>query len=165
MRSHSRFESQTETTAYVGLGSNLGDRAALLDSAVAALRKADGVRVVRCSRYHETDPVGGPPGQSKYLNAVVELRVTRSARDLLDLLLGIEADHGRVRDQRNGPRSLDLDLLLYGNSPINEPGLQAPHPRMWDRVFVLAPLAELLDITALREQWSALAAVGTTDAD
>ncbi|MCA9244027.1 MAG: 2-amino-4-hydroxy-6-hydroxymethyldihydropteridine diphosphokinase [Phycisphaerales bacterium] len=153
----SRFAPEARTTAYVGLGSNLGDREHLLNSALGALRDADGVKVVRMSRFHETKPVGGPSGQRDFLNAVAEIRVTLTPRELLNTLLSIEADHGRVRDVRNGPRSLDLDLLLFGGVRVDEPGLQVPHPRMWDRAFVLAPLAELVDVTALREQWSSIA--------
>lgn len=130
-------------TAYVALGSNLGDRAAHLDAAMAALRATAGIEVTAMSSVHETEPVGGPP-QGPYLNAVVALRTALSARDLLERLLEIEAERGRLRGPvRNAPRSLDLDLLLYGNERIDEPDLVVPHPRMHERGFVLEPLAEL----------------------
>jgi 2-amino-4-hydroxy-6-hydroxymethyldihydropteridine diphosphokinase len=130
-------------TAYVALGSNLGDREAHLAHAVTALRATPGVEVEALSSVRETAPVGGPP-QGAYLNAVVELRTQLTARALLERLLEIEAEAGRVRGpQRNAPRTLDLDLLLYGDEQIDEPGLVVPHPRMQQRGFVLEPLAEL----------------------
>lgn len=124
--------------AYLGLGSNLGDRRQTLRDAVAALPD-----VVAVSPVYETDPVGGPPGQSPYLNLVVELDTDLSPRDLLDLAHRLEDAAGRVRAERNGPRTLDVDLLLVGGLTVNEPDLVVPHPRMWERRFVLAPLADL----------------------
>lgn len=130
-------------TAYVALGSNLGDREAHLARAVEALRATPGVEVEALSTIRETAPVGGPP-QGPYLNAVVELRTGLAARTLLERLLEIEAEAGRARGpQRNAPRTLDLDLLLYGDQEIDEPDLVVPHPRMQQRAFVLEPLAEL----------------------
>lgn len=131
-------------TAYIALGSNLGNREAALRSAIAELNGVAGCRVERVSRFIETEPVG-PPAQQMYLNGAAELATTLPARDLLGLMLQIEARHGRVRSagQRWGPRTLDLDLLLYGNYVIDEPGLIVPHPRMGERAFVLAPLAEI----------------------
>ncbi|MCA9286073.1 MAG: 2-amino-4-hydroxy-6-hydroxymethyldihydropteridine diphosphokinase [Phycisphaerales bacterium] len=128
----------------VALGSNLGDRHEHLSAALAALGSAAGVTVERVSRFWETEPVG-PPGQGRYLNAAVVLTTTLSARTLLDLLQRIERDRGRDRSDgvRNGPRTLDLDLLLYGQQTIREPGLEVPHPRMLERPFVLGPLAEV----------------------
>lgn len=128
--------------AYVGLGANLGDRRAALEGAVAELGRTPGVRVKRVSSFHETAPVGGPP-QPDYLNGVVEVETDLDARALLDLLLAIERRFGRERRERWGPRTLDLDLLLYGDRVIEEPGLSVPHPRMAERAFVLAPLCEL----------------------
>jgi len=136
--------------AYVGLGSNLGDRAATLRSALAALGGLPDTRLLRCSTFHETQAVGGPPGQPPYLNAVAALRTGLSPRRLMEALLEIERRHGRVRTVRDAPRTLDLDLLLYGPRRIAEPGLTVPHPRMWQRDFVLRPLAELTDVQALR---------------
>ncbi|MGE3809498.1 MAG: 2-amino-4-hydroxy-6-hydroxymethyldihydropteridine diphosphokinase [Gemmataceae bacterium] len=129
--------------AYIALGSNLGDRQATLDQAVARLRSTPGITVKKVSSYVETEPVGGPPGQDKYLNAAAELEIALSPRALLDQLLHIEAELGRVRSEPNAPRTLDLDLLLYGDQVIDEPGLQVPHPRLHERVFVLQPLAEI----------------------
>lgn len=129
--------------AYVGLGSNLGDRRATLEGAVTALERTPGVRVLRVSPFYETDPVGGPV-QPRYMNAVAEVQTTLGPRELLDVLLAIEDRYGRVRGERWGPRTLDLDLLLYGQAVIDEVDLVVPHPRMADREFVLAPLCELV---------------------
>ena len=128
--------------AYVGLGSNLGDRRAMLDGAVAELGNTPGVRVLRVSSVHETEPVGPP--QPRYLNAVAEVETSLAPRALLDRLLAVETRFGRVRGERWGPRTIDLDLLLHGGLVIDEPGLSVPHPRMTERAFVLAPLCELV---------------------
>ena len=124
--------------AYLGLGSNLGDRRAHLRAAVAAIPD-----VVAVSPVYETEPVGGPPGQSPYLNLVVQLDTALSPRDLLELGRSLEEAAGRVRTERDGPRTLDVDVLLVGDLTVNEPDLVVPHPRMWERRFVLAPLADL----------------------
>jgi 2-amino-4-hydroxy-6-hydroxymethyldihydropteridine diphosphokinase len=121
----------------LGLGSNLGDRRALLREAVDAL--AD---VVATSPVYETDPVGGPD-QGPYLNVVVELDTTLDARGLLDVCHRLEAAAGRVRTTRWGPRTLDVDVLWVDGEIVDDPDLQVPHPRMWERRFVLAPLADL----------------------
>jgi 2-amino-4-hydroxy-6-hydroxymethyldihydropteridine diphosphokinase len=130
-------------TAYVALGSNLGDRTDYLERALTALRQSEGVRVTRVSPVYETRPVGGPPGQGAYLNAVAELRTERSAHDLLDVLLAIEQRLGRVRQERDGPRTIDLDLLLYGDLVHTDERLTVPHPRLHERLFVLYPLAQI----------------------
>jgi len=127
--------------AYIGLGSNLGDREGCLRAALQALRDA-GVVILRTSRFVETLPVG-KTDQPDFLNAAAELRTDLSARELLDLLLRIESSLGRVRAERWGPRTLDLDLLLYDGEVIRETGLEVPHPRMHERRFVLEPLAEI----------------------
>jgi 2-amino-4-hydroxy-6-hydroxymethyldihydropteridine diphosphokinase len=129
------------TRAYIGLGSNLGDRLENLLRAVRLLEEGD-VAVRRSSRVYETEPVGGPE-QPDYLNAVVEVDAQGSARDLLDTCLRIENEMGRVRDERWGPRVVDLDVLTFGDEEIDEPDLQVPHPRMHERGFVLIPLLEL----------------------
>lgn len=128
------------TRAYLGLGSNLGDRLENLRRAVALLRER-GVRVVRSSRVYETDPVGPP--QPDYLNAVVEVEARGTAAGLLRAGLGVEEAMGRERMERWGPRVIDIDLLTFGDRTIDEPGLQVPHPRMHERAFVLVPLLEL----------------------
>src|SRR5262245_38908880 len=123
-------ESTGESVAYIALGSNLGDRERHLCAALAALRELRGVREVVASRVYETDPVG-PGEQRPYLNAVVRVSTALSPRELLDRLLAIERTRGRERSaERNAPRTLDLDLLLYGEREIDEPGLVVPHPRM-----------------------------------
>jgi 2-amino-4-hydroxy-6-hydroxymethyldihydropteridine diphosphokinase len=127
--------------AYLGLGSNLGDRRANLQHAVDLLAAADGLRPVRSSRVYETVPVGPP--QPDFLNAVVEVETTLSARGLLDACLAVEQEMGRVRAERWGPRIVDVDVLTFGHQEVDEPGLQVPHPRMHERAFVLAPLLEL----------------------
>lgn len=128
--------------AYIGLGSNLGDRLRNLQRAVDLLCGSNAVTVTRSSRVYETDPLGGPP-QPDYLNAVIEVDTDLSARELLRTGMGVEIDLGRVRDERWGPRTIDVDLLTYGDERIEEPDLEVPHPRMHERGFVLVPLGEL----------------------
>jgi 2-amino-4-hydroxy-6-hydroxymethyldihydropteridine diphosphokinase len=130
-----------EARAFIALGSNLGDRLGNLQAAVDGLAGTRGIDVVRASRVYETDPVGPP--QPDYLNAVVLVETSLSARELLEACLAIERAMGRERKERWGPRTIDLDLLLYGREDIHEPGLVVPHPRMHERGFVLAPLLEL----------------------
>jgi 2-amino-4-hydroxy-6-hydroxymethyldihydropteridine diphosphokinase len=130
-------------TAYIALGSNLGDRRDNLDRALSLLRQTLGVTVDKLSSYHETVPVGGPPEQGKYLNAAAQLQTTLAPEDLLRLLLDIEHQLGRVRTERFGPRIIDLDLLLFGDQTRRTPELTLPHPRMHERTFVLGPLAEI----------------------
>jgi 3-oxoacyl-[acyl-carrier protein] reductase len=130
-------------TAYVGLGSNLGDRQGYLDRAIQALQERPDVEVMQVSSYYETEPVGGPPGQGDYLNAVLEVQTELPVEELLRILLDIERSLGRVRREPHGPRTIDLDLLLYGNAVLDESGLVVPHPAMHERGFVLEPLAEI----------------------
>jgi 2-amino-4-hydroxy-6-hydroxymethyldihydropteridine diphosphokinase len=131
------------TRAYVGLGANLGDREGTLRAAVDALAAEEGIEVVAVSTLRETEPVGVGE-QPGYLNGAVELETTLTARELLDRLLAVEQRFGRVRvPGEHGPRTLDLDLLLYGDEVIDEPGLTVPHPRLHERRYVLEPLAEL----------------------
>ncbi len=131
--------------AYVGLGSNLGESEAILDSACTSLHAARGTRVLRRSANLRSAPVGGPAGQLDYHNGVVELETELQAEELLDLLQSIESDHGRRRstEQRWGSRTLDLDLLLYGEVISESKRLVLPHPRLTGRMFVLVPLGEL----------------------
>jgi 2-amino-4-hydroxy-6-hydroxymethyldihydropteridine diphosphokinase len=128
--------------AYLGLGSNVGDRLAHLQAAVDGLAGAPGIKVVAVSPVYETAPVGGPP-QDDYLNAVVALDTELTSRDLLDVARGLEAGEHRVRAERWGPRTLDVDVLLVGDDVVDEPDLVVPHPRMTERAFVLVPLSEL----------------------
>ena len=129
--------------AYIGLGSNLGDRQAALEAAVEQLRSAAGIEIVAVSPALETEPVGGPPGQGRFLNAAAHLRVSLAPEELLDRLLAIEDGLGRVRRERWGPRVIDLDLLLYGDLMVETERLTVPHPLMHARRFVLEPLAEI----------------------
>ncbi len=129
--------------AMIGLGSNLGDRAALLEGALAALAATSGVRIGRVSSFRETEPVGGPPGQGPYLNAAAALETTLEPIDLFRALQAIEARFGRVRTVRWGERTLDLDLLLFDGRIIDSPELTVPHPRLAERRFVLEPLAQI----------------------
>jgi 2-amino-4-hydroxy-6-hydroxymethyldihydropteridine diphosphokinase len=127
--------------AYIGIGANLGDRRRAIDSAIEALRVQDGIDVLRASSLYRTASIGadGPD----YLNAVVEVRSFLSPLELLKILHAIEAAHGRERPYPNAPRTLDLDLLLYGDQELALPTLQVPHPRLHERAFVMRPLAEL----------------------
>jgi 2-amino-4-hydroxy-6-hydroxymethyldihydropteridine diphosphokinase len=128
--------------AYVGLGSNLSVPLQQMASALDALAALTDTRVVRASSFYRTAPVGYA-GQPDFVNAVVAIDTGLAPRALLDALLGIEREHGRVRTVPNGPRTLDLDLLAYGDVRLNEPGLTVPHPRMHERAFVMVPLAEI----------------------
>jgi 2-amino-4-hydroxy-6-hydroxymethyldihydropteridine diphosphokinase len=130
------------TTAYVGIGSNLGDRLENLRAAVRDMAGTADVRVVRSSSVYETAPVGGPQ-QGDFLNAVVEISTELEPHALLEALQRIENELGRVRAERFGPRTIDLDLLLYGDEEIDDPDLTVPHPRMRERAFVVVPLTEL----------------------
>ena len=131
------------TRAYVGLGANLGERESTLRMAVAALGEEDGIEVVAVSTLRDTEPVGVGE-QPPFLNGVVAVDTTLSARELLERLLAVEQRFGRVRvPGERAPRTLDLDLLLFGDEAIDEAGLTVPHPRLHERRFVLEPLAEL----------------------
>ena len=127
--------------AYIGLGSNLGDRAGNIGQAIGLLR-TNGIKVLKTSAVIETAPVGGPP-QNKFLNAVVKVETRLSPVELLDHCQFVEQKLGRVRTVINGPRTMDLDILLYDRLTIDTPRLQIPHPRMFERAFVLEPLKEI----------------------
>ena len=133
--------------AFVGLGANLGDRSATLDRAFGALADIPGTRVVVRSSVYVSAPrdAGGPD----YFNAVAELGTTQSAEALLKELQAIEQRHGRERPYRNAPRTLDLDLLLYGDATIATDALSVPHPRLHERAFVLRPLAEIAPLLVM----------------
>ncbi len=132
-----------KSRAWVGLGSNLGDRKAILDGAIAALASTPGIAVQAVSSYHETPPVGGPSGQGPFLNAAAALETSLSPPELQAELKRIEQEAGRVRVVRWGERTLDLDLILFDQTTLETPELTVPHPRMAVRRFVLAPLAEI----------------------
>jgi 2-amino-4-hydroxy-6-hydroxymethyldihydropteridine diphosphokinase len=127
--------------AFVGLGSNLGDRKKFLQDALNELILEGDVTAV--SPLYETDPVGGPGRQGKYLNVVVELHTPDPPRRLLERCHELEEHAGRTRSVRFGPRTLDADVLLVGKEVVDEDDLRVPHPRMWERRFVLAPLRDL----------------------
>jgi 2-amino-4-hydroxy-6-hydroxymethyldihydropteridine diphosphokinase len=133
---------ETRTRAYVGLGSNLGDREAALEEAIALLRGHPDIEVVAVSTLRETEP-WGPVEQPSYLNGAAAIDTRLQPRELLGVLLDVERLLGRVRAERFGPRTIDLDLLLYGEVVVDEPGLEVPHPRLHERAFALEPLREL----------------------
>ncbi len=131
------------TRAYVGLGANLGPREVTLLRAVDLLGAEAGIQVLEVSALRETAPVGNVD-QPEFLNGAMALETSLSARQLLDALLRVERELGRARDEtRWGPRTIDLDLLLYGDEVVDEPGLDVPHPRLHERRFALEPLVEL----------------------
>ncbi|OIO35808.1 MAG: 2-amino-4-hydroxy-6-hydroxymethyldihydropteridine diphosphokinase [Candidatus Omnitrophica bacterium CG1_02_44_16] len=129
---------------YIGIGSNLGDRLGYIKKAIALLKKIPGVRVVKVSLIYETEPKGGPEGQSDYFNLVLEAESQLSPRILLAELKTIEKSLGRkVNAARWGAREIDLDILLYGGQIVHEAGIEVPHPLMHERFFVLKPLNDL----------------------
>jgi len=129
-------------TAFVALGSNLGDPARQIRGALRALAELPGTRLVRASSIYRNPPEGGRD-QPEFMNAVAQIETRLGPRALLGRLLDIERGHGRVRDYPNAPRTLDLDIVLYGDREVREDGLTIPHPRMLERAFVLVPLAEI----------------------
>jgi 2-amino-4-hydroxy-6-hydroxymethyldihydropteridine diphosphokinase len=151
--------------AYLGVGSNLGNRLAYLQLAVDGLAATAGVTVVGVSPVYETVPVGGPE-QPEYLNAVVALDTALDARGLLHLAQRLESDADRVRRERWGPRTLDVDVLLVGDMVVDTADLVVPHPRMFERGFVMAPLADLEPPMALPAPppsgWSGVRRTGLT---
>ncbi|MFC4075499.1 2-amino-4-hydroxy-6-hydroxymethyldihydropteridine diphosphokinase [Salinithrix halophila] len=133
---------RSQVTAYIGLGTNLGDRLANLKEALDRLDARQGIEVTRISSIYETDPIGFAD-QPDFLNMCAELVTDLSPEELLDALLGVEQELFRVRTVRWGPRTIDLDLLLYGEQVFKGDQLTIPHPRMTERAFVLVPLADL----------------------
>ncbi len=154
-----RDDGPTVRRAFLGMGSNVGDRERFLTDAIESL-----AGVVAVSPVYETDPVGGPP-QPPYLNVVVELATPLTPRELLGVAHRLESAAGRVRVEHWGPRTLDVDVLLVGDLRVDEPDLVVPHPRMWERRFVLAPLAdlapELVPERALAQSDGRVSVVGT----
>lgn len=132
----------TMAIVYLGIGSNLGDRGENIKTAVALLKET-GVTVLKISTIVETDPVGGPPGQGRFFNGVLKVQTHLSPQTLLERLKSIERRLGRVVTGPDGPRPIDLDILLYGCLKLQTPQLSIPHPRMFDRDFVMRPLREI----------------------
>lgn len=130
------------TTAFIGVGSNLGDRKQIIEQAQQKLSKTQGIHFIRSAPLYETKPVGGPE-QGLFLNTVWELETDLTAQDLFKTLSQIESEFGRTRNEKNAPRTIDLDLLLFGDEIIREQNLTIPHPRMHERWFVLKPLWDL----------------------
>jgi len=129
---------------YIGVGSNLGDRKKHIEDAIEKLKNIEGVEVKRVSSIYETEPVGGPK-QGKYLNGAIEIETGLGPRELLGKLQDIEKKLGRKKTVKNGPRTIDLDILLYGDNKIDEPDLKIPHPNMREREFVMKPLKEIYE--------------------
>ncbi len=144
------------TKAFIGLGANLGDREAQVRRAFAALAGLPGTRLLAASSLYRSAPVG-VSAQPDFINAVAEIQTALDARALLEALLAMETRFGRRREFPGAPRTLDLDLLLYGERVIDEPGLVVPHPRMHERAFVLAPLAEIAPDIAIPGKGRAVA--------
>ncbi len=158
-------EQRAPIIAYLGLGANLGDREAALEAALRGLDRPPEITVLRRSSLYETDPVG-VTDQPSFLNAVVELRTTLAPPELLAHALRLERELGRVRTVRWGPRVIDIDLLLYGEAAYAGPGLTVPHPRLAERGFALAPLAEIApgvrfpDGETAQKKWTRLLQTG-----
>lgn len=127
---------------FIGIGSNLGNKAGNIQKALGYLENIPDIRIEKISSLIETEPQGGPP-QPKYLNAVLKLKTKLLPGKLLEILQDIEKKLSRVRTVKNGPRTIDLDILLYGNAVIDNPELKVPHPRMFEREFVMKPLLEI----------------------
>jgi len=128
---------------YIGIGSNLGNRRKNIEDAVLRLRESKGIKVSKTSKVYETEPVEGAP-QPRYLNGAVEIETDLDPRQLLIAIQNIENSLGRERTIKNGPRTIDLDILTYGDRKIDEPDLKVPHPKMHKREFVLRPLRDLM---------------------
>ncbi len=153
----------TEGTAcYLSLGSNLGDRAAHLAEALRRLHSHPRLQVCEVSSVYETDPIG-PPEQPDFYNIVAQVQATCAAKELLEIVQQIEEEMGRVRTQRWGRRSIDIDILLYGKQTIDTPRLQVPHPQMMQRQFVLVPLAEIAPDLVLPDGHTAAQAARPAD--
>jgi 2-amino-4-hydroxy-6-hydroxymethyldihydropteridine diphosphokinase len=154
--------SRARQRGYLGIGSNLGDRLAYLQLAVDELAHRSRIAVVAVSRVYETAPVGGPP-QDAYLNAVVAIETDRDPTDLLNECQLIEERAERVRVERWGPRTLDVDVLLLDDWRVDLPDLTLPHPRMWERGFVLAPLRDVApELVAADAAWEGVREAGVT---
>lgn len=149
-------------STYIAVGSNLGERESLIQQAQKLIEQIPATRFLRTSKVYETEPVGGPP-QGKYLNAVWEIETNLAAGTLLQQLLAAEKELGRLRNEPNGPRTIDLDILFYGDARFEISGLKIPHPRLHERAFVLQPLMDLCPEKvhpglkqSIRELWQSL---------
>lgn len=131
-------------TCYLGIGSNLGNRKRQIKSAIVKINSLKNTRVLKVSKITETDPVGGPCGQPKFLNGALKIRTGLPPLALLKKLKKIERELGRVKSVRLGPRAIDLDILFYADMIMNKRELVVPHPRMFERNFVLKPLSEII---------------------
>ncbi|MFA5411336.1 MAG: 2-amino-4-hydroxy-6-hydroxymethyldihydropteridine diphosphokinase [Candidatus Omnitrophota bacterium] len=131
-------------TCYLGIGSNLGERRKNIRLAVKKINSLSGTEIIKLSKIIETEPQGGPRGQEKYLNAALKIKTSLPAVSLLKKLKNIEKDLGRVKTVRYGPRVIDLDILFYGDKIINRNDLKVPHPKIFERDFVLGPLSEVI---------------------
>jgi 2-amino-4-hydroxy-6-hydroxymethyldihydropteridine diphosphokinase len=129
---------------YLGVGSNLGDRKNNIKAAIKKINLLKNTKVIKQSSFIQTNPIGGPIGQPKFFNAVFKIKTSLLPVNLLKALKNIEKQLGRVKTVKNGPREIDLDILLYGDKVVNQKGLIIPHPRMFERDFVLMPLAEVI---------------------
>lgn len=130
---------------YLGIGSNLGERRKNIKSALAAIKRLRETKIIKVSKIIETEPVGGPAGQGKFLNACLKIKTGLAPAMLLNKLKTIEAELGRPkRNIRYGPRTIDLDILFYGDKIIHREGLEIPHPRIFEREFVIKPLLEVI---------------------
>jgi 2-amino-4-hydroxy-6-hydroxymethyldihydropteridine diphosphokinase len=128
--------------AYLGLGSNLGNREKNLKGCIKRLKVLRGVKLLCASQFYENEPVGGPP-QPSYLNAAVAIETSLNPKELLKILQGVESSFNRLRNVKWGPRTLDIDILLYGNEIVTDDDLVIPHTLMHERLFVLKPLSEI----------------------
>lgn len=137
------MNAMTGVTACIAMGANVGDRRGNISDAIQRLAETEGISVIRVSDLIETAAVGGPEGSPAFLNGAAEVRTTLGPEELLTRLLEIERELGRKRREKWGPRTIDLDLLLYGEQVIDQPGLTVPHPLMHERAFVLRPLAQI----------------------
>jgi 2-amino-4-hydroxy-6-hydroxymethyldihydropteridine diphosphokinase len=129
---------------YLGIGSNLGNRQKNMRSAIKKIEGLKGAKIIKVSRLIETAPQGGSPGQGRFLNAALKIRTNLSSRLLLKKLKQIEKELARLKTARFGPRTIDLDILFYGDKIINTKSLKVPHPRTFEREFVIKPLLEII---------------------
>lgn len=129
---------------YIGIGSNLGDRQKNIKTAIKKIKELKDTRLIKVSTFSETKPVGGPPAQGNYLNGALKIKTLLSPKALLKNLKKIEQELGRTKTVRYGPRTIDLDILLYSDKIISTKELTIPHPRMFEREFVLKPLLEII---------------------